>query len=441
MSTLNANQFQLFCVCKVHAVTVIVNEYSKSKRKNKTRNQKEKNKMKKQIMMVVIFGVMTMGLQADTADAVPQAKDLEKVIEQVNYVETANPGIALSGYVDVGYIYNFRGSAPNTQGYAADGGVKGDFSVNQVKLVLEKPLSGNTDALEAGFRIDLMMGEDAQGFSGFGVAGSGNAIYLQQAYVEMNLPYGNGINLIVGQFNSMLGFEADERVDNMNITQGFNAAPDPGPSAGVLASYALTDQVSIAGGVINGAGASTNVGIDTDEDGYAFTGALAVSNEAGNAETQIAFHWAPWGDAGVGAGQTQNEHLLGLNWVGTWAPQSFDDKLLLGYNASLWIGENYSGNNSSALVTTSWYAKYQWTDIFSTAGRFEYTHNNDSQITGLDATGGSDDVWGWTGTLGFNLLENLLVRAEYRIDFGNDVTANPSDDIAQTIAMQAVYSF
>ncbi|MEM6884344.1 MAG: outer membrane beta-barrel protein [Verrucomicrobiota bacterium] len=381
-------------------------------------------------------------ISAHAEPANPTAKDLEVVLESFNYIETADPGIQLSGYVDVGYIYNFSGNTPNTQGYAADGGVKGDFSVNQVKLVLEKPLSGNRDELEAGFRVDLMTGEDAGGF-GFGPGGAANSnsIYLQQAYVEMNIPYGNGLNLIIGQFNSMLGLEADERVDNINITQGFNAAPDPGPAAGVLATYAFTEQLSIAGGIINGAGASTNLGINTDEDGYALTGALALSNQTGNAETQLAFHWAPWGDAGVGAGQTQNEHLLGINWIGTWAPQTFDDKLFLGYNASLWLGENYAGNNSTALLTTSWYAKYQWTDRFSTAGRFEYTHNNDGQITGLTTTGGSDDVYGWTGTLGFQLFEELLIRTEYRIDWGNDVTSNPSDEFGHTLAMQAVYSF
>jgi len=390
-------------------------------------------------LLLVSTLTMSMPLPADVGAPAPSAKDLDYVTETFNHVETADPGIILSGYVDVGYIYNFTGSTPNTQGYAADAGSKGDFSVNAVKLVLEKPLAGNTDQLEAGFRVDMMLGEDAQGFSGFGPAGSGDSLYVQQAYVEMNLPYANGINLIVGRFNSMLGFEADERVDNINITQGFNASVDPGPSNGVLASYAVTDQLSIAGGIINGSGAWTNSGIDTEEEGYALTGAIALGNESGSAETQLAFHWAPWGDAGVGAGQTQNEHLLGLNWIGTWAPQSFEDKLFLGYNVSLWLGENYSGTNSSAIVTTSWYAKYQWTDIFHTAGRFEYTHNNDGQFTGLAATGGSDDVYGWTGTLGFDLLENLLIRAEYRADWGNDV--NAGEDIAHTVAMQAVYTF
>ncbi|MEM1158879.1 MAG: outer membrane beta-barrel protein [Verrucomicrobiota bacterium] len=399
------------------------------------------------LSLLTVFGIfytassiLTGSALADAGPPAPGTKDLEQVVETVHSLETANPGIRLSGYVDVGYLYNFTSATPNTQGYAADGGRQGDFNVNAVKVLLEKPLAGNADQLEAGFRVDLMLGEDAQGFSGFGAAGSGDALYVQQAYIEINLPYGDGINIITGRFNSLLGFEADERPDNINITQGFNASVDPGPGNGVLASYALAEQLSIAGGVINGSGAWTNAGIDSEEEGYALTGAMAFGNTAGNAEAQMAFHWAPWGDAGVGAGQSQNEHLLGLNWTGKWSPHAFDKKLFLGYNASLWLGENYSTNNSSALFTTSCYAKYQWNKIFHTAGRFEYTHNNDGQITGLTGTGGADDLYGCTGTLGFDLIEDILVRAEYRADWGNDVTTG-GEDLAHTVAIQAVYSF
>jgi len=372
------------------------------------------------------------------------SRDLENIIEDTNRVETAHPGITLSGYVDVGYIYNLTDDntrVPNTQGYSADSGIEGDFSVNQIKLALEKPLTGDISTFEAGFRIDLMFGEDA---AGFGVGPLDpirtTSFYFQQAYINMNLPVGNGIELIAGQFNPFLGFEADERVDNLNITQGLNASVDPGPAAGVLASYAINDCLSLTQAIINGSGASSNAGLDADSDGYALTGAIALANPTGNAETQWAYHYAPMGDAGIGAGQTENEPLLGLNWVGTWAPLMFDDKLLLGFNASLWQGLDYTPDDSSTIITTSWYTRYQWTDLISTASRFEYTHNDDSQFTGFQPDG-SDDVWGWTGTLGFHFIDDLLIRCEYRIDWGNDVTTGINDDSIQTVAAQVVYSF
>jgi hypothetical protein len=337
----------------------------------------------------------TVPLSADVGAPAPSAKDLSKIVDEIHYVETAQPGIVLSGYVDVGYIYNFTDQASNTQGYGADGNARGDFSVNQVKLVLQKPLAGDPSQLEAGFRVDVMLGEDAAGFGtnpGVGLS-SADSIYINNAYVELNLPYGNGVNVIAGKWGSLLGFEADERVDNLNITQGYNAALDPGPGTGVLFSYPTTDSLTLMAGVINGAGADTNLGITSAPtgDGYALTGGAAVANESGNAELQASFHWGPWGDAGVGAGQTVEEHILGLNLWGTWAPETFKDRLLLAFNGSAWFGEDYSAGNAAEAYAVALYSKYLLTDMVSLAGRFEYNHDADGQFGGF---GGPSDVWG-----------------------------------------------
>lgn len=40
----------------------------------------------------------------------PTAEDIAVVVDEVNYVETAQKGIVLSGYVDPGYAYNFNGA-------------------------------------------------------------------------------------------------------------------------------------------------------------------------------------------------------------------------------------------------------------------------------------------------------------------------------------------
>ena len=45
---------------------------------------------------------------ADVGAPTPSAKDLSKMVEKVNYVETDVAGVRLNGYVDVGYIYNFN---------------------------------------------------------------------------------------------------------------------------------------------------------------------------------------------------------------------------------------------------------------------------------------------------------------------------------------------
>ena len=60
---------------------------------------------------VALSGAMVLPVLAQTP-APKDQKDLKKVIEDqgINYVETAQKGITLSGYVDTSYTEQFAGS-------------------------------------------------------------------------------------------------------------------------------------------------------------------------------------------------------------------------------------------------------------------------------------------------------------------------------------------
>ncbi|MEM9446701.1 MAG: outer membrane beta-barrel protein, partial [Verrucomicrobiota bacterium] len=128
----------------------------------------------------------------------PNSKDLEEVIEEISYVETQQPGIILSGYVDAGYIYNFTSGTLGHRWLGDDANAEGDFNLNQMKLVLERPLTDDNE-LQAGFRTDVIVGEDAASFTS-NPAGSpdGDTLYLQQAFAQLRLPIGNGLDVIIG---------------------------------------------------------------------------------------------------------------------------------------------------------------------------------------------------------------------------------------------------
>lgn len=75
-----------------------------------------------------------------------------------NVLETALPGVKISGYAEASYIYS-TAALP-------DGPVVGrsfdrlpEFALNVVKLVLDKPFA--TDRLNAGFHVDLLFGQNA----------------------------------------------------------------------------------------------------------------------------------------------------------------------------------------------------------------------------------------------------------------------------------------
>jgi hypothetical protein len=149
----------------------------------------------------------------------------------------------------------------------------------------------------------------------------------------------------------------------------------------------------------------------------------------------------------------ENEGVLLWNVWGNWAPKFANDKLLLGFSSTLGDIDDSAFNNTKNDGWTYWtaslYAKYQVTDIFSLAGRASYFHcaNDDTTLfLSPSLKGPNSDAWSWTGTAGFDLLENLMLRAEYRVDiFDNlfDSTTNKelAGESAQTVALQVVYTF
>src|ERR1700679_1115452 len=116
------------------------------------------------LLAVVALVASPVRINAQTTDAKDQ-KDLKKVIEDqgINYVETAQKGITLSGYVDVSYTEQFGGRGTGFGGGASVGHEfdrnNDNFNVNAVKIALEKALPDKNE-WAAGFRVDAIYGSD-----------------------------------------------------------------------------------------------------------------------------------------------------------------------------------------------------------------------------------------------------------------------------------------
>src|ERR1700761_6267169 len=131
-------------------------------------------------MKSILKAFSAVALSATIVHAGTDTKDLKKVIEDqgINYVETAQKGITLSGYVDTSYTEQFAGAgeyAPAGPFATNPGGGPGNvhanlrqfdtsnntFNVNAVKIALEKALPDKTESA-AGFRIATIYGSDAK---------------------------------------------------------------------------------------------------------------------------------------------------------------------------------------------------------------------------------------------------------------------------------------
>jgi hypothetical protein len=463
--------------------------------------------MLKALSAVALLGTLAMPVFADdaTSTTAPDAKDqkdLKKVIEDqgINYVETAQKGITLSGYVDTSYTYQFAGAgeyAPSVaQGTA--GGVAGQnpgggpgnahaalrqfdtsnntFNINAVKIALEKALPDKNE-WAAGFRIDTIYGEDAKYLNDTAINGAanGSGLALEQALVKFRIPIGNGLDIYAGKFVTFLGYEVIESPANLNFSRGLlftNLIPLT--HTGVYADYKFNSTFEAKLGVVDGwnnstspsVGASTTAGNSASSGfGKAITGQLVINAPGNNASLTQSFIYSPDGEPGAvgGSGATGVAAAAGaatnvVNPVavydvwGNWNP-TFDKSgnLLLGFNVDLGTEDN-TGFWGAAL-----YAQYKFTKVFSLAGRAEYIHDDSSPAPGGGTAAkfgvggsvqngvfvnGSQDDFAYTLTASFNVWDNLLTRVEYRIDdLSGNSTGTGHTAIDNEISLNAVYSF
>ena len=409
--------------------------------------------------ITAILGVLAAVASLSLADSGPEASatDTKKMVQN-NFVETAQKGVKLSGYVDAGYSYNFVGAQNSTVNsrFGSDSAQAGDFNLYAVKLALEKALTSENKA-QAGFRADVMIGEDAnylanRDFGGGGVNNAdqdSNALFLEQAYVSIRAPVGNGWDFKVGKFVSILGYEVIERPANMNITYGLLWQQFPLWYTGVLSSYKFDDYLDGKLGVVNGSNSDNNTTTDGNGDGVALLAALNVTAPGGNANWSNNFQYSTNSENNsdisnenstavpVANNSTGTGHMFIYNSWGNWAPKFADDKLLFAFDSVL-------GTYSSAAAATTWYgagayAKYQFNDWFYLASRGEFIGSNNAGKFGVQGsqnsnTGNShntgNNFWEYTITAGFNVIDNLLIRAEYRLDWGAGINGGSAGQTA-----------
>jgi hypothetical protein len=442
---------------------------------NTTNKQKPKEILNKVIKNITaLLGVLAAVASLSLADSAPEAsaQDTKKMVQN-NFVETAQKGIKLSGYVDAGYSYNFTGAANGTSDvtgrFGSDTAAKGDFNLYAVKIALEKALTSENKA-QAGFRTDVMIGEDANYLINrnviYGLENGqqdSNALFLEQAYVSIRAPVGNGWDFKVGKFVSILGYEVIERPANMNTTYGLLWNRMPLYYTGVLSSYKFDDYLDAKLGVVNGSNTDNNTTTGLSGDGCAVLAALNVTAPGGNANWSNNFQYSSNSDNNTAdtaasvlntnpsidlTGNSGAAYTFIYNSWGNWAPKFAKDKLLFAFNTLL-MGTGGSGGNlidgsaNSTNYGVGAYAKYQFNDWFNLSSRGEYL--------GVNNVLGDINLWEYTLTAGFNVIDNLLIRAEYRLDWGvnsvNNIATGVSNNVtsssgpAHYAGAEVVYSF
>ena len=318
--------------------------------------------------------------------------------------------ITLTGFVQASYFYNSR----RPEDRASDGYLwnttANSFSLNKVKVTLaSKPVERSGEKFDAAFRTSLIWGEDSPVLN----TGSPKAGFeaVREAYVELNVPLGTGLDVKVGQLISLLNYESgDGGAANNNFSQGFQwFFTGNGPSAGAQLGYTLTDWLDVKVRVQNGmyAGPVDNNNAKT------FMGSVGIKPDAKTWISLVGFG----GDESATTSVSGGSVLAGRQWNEHWNT---------GLEFDFFNFAPPSGSSADLWSIGTWIA-YDFTPKFGVAVRAEYLDDPDggglkgitlpgrpgSAIMSSDPNG---DMASVALTLNWRPVSSIKVQPEIRYD-------------------------
>ena len=180
-----------------------------------------------------------------------------KAEEKASPVMTALSSTTISGYVDTSAEWNVGKGNANFAPYKFNSMNKADgFNLDVIQLRIDKPLDEQDWA--AGYRADLWFGPDANTLRTTSTGINASDFGIRQAYVALRVPVAKGLDLKMGVFDSIIGYESIESGNNPNFTRSYGHSIEPQTETGLLASYRFCDCFSVSAGVADTVGPAIN---------------------------------------------------------------------------------------------------------------------------------------------------------------------------------------
>jgi hypothetical protein len=343
---------------------------------------------------------------------------------------TALSQIQISGFVQGSYFYDTSEPNDNSPNGYLWNRQHNSFSINKVKLTVASPgVERSGDTWDAGYRASLIFGEDAPIVN---TGGERQGLEdLREAYVELNVPIGEGLNVKAGQLISLLNFESgDGGVVNPNFSQGYQwFFTGNGPSAGVQLGYAFNDLIDVKARVQNGlyAGAVDNNGFKT------FMGSVGIKPDDKTSVSLIGF--------GGREGADNSDWLKGGQIIAS--RQLMDDFKLNGATELSYFSLDVDDD------TADWYSVggWLWADFTPKLGlalRGEWIGDPDGAGTGgllgFPAEG-AGDLYSATLTLNLRPVPGVKIQPEIRYDHASHDGAFDGEEDRFIVGAGISYAF
>ena len=365
--------------------------------------------------------------------AVAQAEE-----KPTHQVLTAVSSTALSGYVStsVGWAPGKAVPAPlHSFSKAAD-----SFNLDVIDIKLSSALAEGEWA--SGYNVELWLGPDATDL-GNAIGGANNGgIAIKNANVVLNIPVGNGIQAKIGVFDTIVGYESANSIENPNYARSFGYSIEPTSHTGLLLSYKVADALSINAGVANTYDAVVNQGSRLNK-----SNPTVLASASLTAPDSLGFLKGAVLTAGVVDGFKSTDSTGAsdktLVYVGATLPTGID-KLTLGV---AWDHLNIRKSTADADALAI-YLSLKTCEKSTLNLRVEYDRTANLAVGGANPVHTGAEFLGTTLTFDYKLWANVVSRLEYRWDHDLNgangaatVAGSQGNNNGHSLVAQVAYKF
>jgi len=360
----------------------------------------------------------TIGLAAAGLVSLPSVTQAE---EKASPVMTALSSTTISGYVSASVWWVPGTGNANLPTYSYGGPSKADgFNLDVVKLAVERPL--DEGQWSAGYKFEGLFGPDANALATTSTGFSASDFAIKQAYVALRAPAGNGLDLKLGVWDTIIGYETFDSGNNPNYTRSYGFTIEPTTHTGLLATYQLNEMFGLAAGIANTFGPSINTKAHPPFGSGAESYKTYMGSVAFTAPESLGFMQGSTLYFGVINGFDSLLDDDRTHWYlgGTIATPVTGLKLGASFDYTTADIDGAANDNPYA-GAYALYLSFQATEKLSFHARGEYA---DTDIPGIftplsdDLNGGK--VFALTGTVQYDLWKNVLSRLEVRWDHAAD---------------------
>ncbi len=404
----------------------------------------------------------TLGLAAVGLVSLPSIIQAE---EKASSMMTALSSTTISGYVSTSMEWNPGTGNAFVPGFAFNQGKQDGFNLDVVRLTIERPL--DEAQWSAGYKVDLIFGPDANALatSSAGLGFATSDFGIKQAYVAIRAPVGNGLDLKLGVWDTIIGYETFDSGNNPNYTRSYGYSMEPTTHTGLQANYQVNSVLSFAAAIANTLGPTINGRANPPKAESYKTYMAAISLTApdsfGSFKGATLYGCVINGFNGAINGGTKAQTSL---YAGATVPTPL---------TALKVGVSYdyagTDHDSATLTAPTYrdavalYASIQATEKLSFHTRGEFFWQSGSLATppaaAIAGTAGGQfasvprKVFALTETLQYDLWKNVLSRLEVRWDHAADGsrayggtlpttdTSTPAKKNAFLVAANVIYKF